>query len=110
MGLLAEGGRGLFPHTIATRPGPTSPKVLRLGRQRRWLEEVGGPAPMVEDAAQHLAHWQVGYDAQLDRPWMAWDELGRRLEVSHLDWGLVDVDPRAVRLLEGPVQVLRVRW
>jgi Phosphotransferase enzyme family len=29
------------------------------------------------------------------------DQLGRRLEVSHLDWGLVDADPRAVRLWEG---------
>ena len=32
---------------------------------------------------------------------MARDQLGRRLEVSHLDWGLVDADPRAVRLWEG---------
>ena len=43
----------------------------------------------------------MGYDALLDRPWMARDQLGRRLEVSHLDGGLVDADPWAVRLWDG---------
>ena len=37
----------------------------------------------------------MGYEPQLDRPWIARDQLGCRLEVSHLDWGLVDADRRA---------------
>ncbi len=82
-------------------PGLRAPRCFGVVDNDVWLEEVSGPAPTVEDAAQHLAHWQVGYDAQLDRPWMARDQLARRLEVSHLDWGLVDADPRAVRLWEG---------
>ena len=101
MGLLAKGGRGLFLGAIAPRARPTSPKCFGVVDNEVWLEEVSGPVPTVEDAARHLARWQVAYGAQLDRPWMARDQLGRRLEVSHLDWGLVDADSRAVRLWES---------
>ena len=82
-------------------PGLRAPRCFGVLDNDVWLEEVSGPAPSVEDAAQQLAHWQVGYDPQLDRPWMARDQLGRRLEVTQLDWSLVDADPRAVRLWAG---------
>ncbi len=90
-----------YSSTLLPRgPGLRAPKCFAVVDNNVWLEEVSGPAPSVEDAARHLAGWQVGYESQLDRPWMARDQLGRRLEVSHLDWGLVDADPRAVRLWE----------
>jgi hypothetical protein len=82
-------------------PGLRAPRCFGVVDNDIWLEEVSGPAPTVQDAAQHLALWQAGYHAQLDRPWMARDQLGRRLEVSHLDWGSVDADPRAIRLWEA---------
>jgi hypothetical protein len=82
-------------------PGLRAPRCFGVVDNDVWLEEVGGPAPALEDAARHLALWQAGFDTQLDRAWMARDQLGRRLEVTHLDWGLVDADPRAVRLWAG---------
>ena len=90
-----------YPSALLPRgPGLRAPKCFAVIENDVWLEEVSGAKPSVEDAAGHLAGWQVGYEPQLDRPWMARDQLGRRLEVSHLDWGLVDADQRAVQLWE----------
>jgi hypothetical protein len=82
-------------------PGLRAPRCFGVVDNDVWMEEVSGPAPTVDEAARHLATWQVGYNTRLDRPWLARDQLGRRLEVSHLDWGSVDADPRAVRLWVG---------
>lgn len=90
-----------YASTLLPRgPGLRAPRCFGVIDNNVWLEEVSGQAPSVEDAAGCLARWQVGYDAQLDRPWMARDQIGRRLEVSQLDWDLVGADPRAVRLWE----------
>ena len=82
-------------------PGLRAPRCFGVVDNDIWLEDVSGTAPTAEEAVQSLAGWQLGYDAGLDRPWMARDQLGRRLEVSDLDWGLVDADARALRLWEG---------
>ena len=87
-------------------PGLRAPKCFAVFENDVWLEEVSGPTPSAEDAAGHLASWQVGYEPQHDRPWMACDQLGRRLEVSHLDWGLVD-RPASRTALGGPARLLR---
>jgi hypothetical protein len=103
LGVLSEGGRGLFLDPIAPRPRPTSPRCFGVVNNDVWLEEVSGPAPAVEDTAWHLAHWQVGHAAQLDRPRMACDQLGRCSEVSHLDWGFGRCRPKGRTALGGPV-------
>lgn len=91
---------GLLPRG----PGLRAPRCFGVVDNDVYLEGVSGAAPSVEEAAWHLGPWQVGYDGGLDRAWMARDQLGRRLEVSSLDWGLVDADPRAVRLWERLAQ------
>jgi len=63
-----------------------------------FLEVVEGRPPAVQQAAEHLAGWQIDCDDSLDRPWLATDQLGRRLDASRLDWSRLDADPRVVRL------------
>jgi hypothetical protein len=85
---------GLLP----AGPGLRSPRCLGVEGNEIYLEVVGGPPPSVEQAAVHLAGWQITYREELDRPWLARDQLGQRLAVTDLDWSTVDADPRVVRL------------
>jgi hypothetical protein len=85
---------GLLP----TGPALRAPRCLGVVGGEVFIEEVDGPPPSVRQAAEHLAGWQVDYDHSLDRSWVARDQLGRRLEVTELEWASVDADPRVVHL------------
>jgi hypothetical protein len=87
---------GLLP----SGPGLKAPACLLVEDNTIYLQEVTGPAPSSDQAARHLAAWQVNFDASLDRDWMARDQLGQRLQVSHLDWADLKVDPEVVELWE----------
>ncbi|HVF33023.1 MAG TPA: phosphotransferase [Acidimicrobiales bacterium] len=84
-GILPEG-----PHLRA-------PKCYGVVGDDVYLEHVAGGPAAVDQAAADLSTWQVD-DQSLDRPWIGRDQLGRRLEVSALDWTMVDADQRAVEL------------
>ena len=85
---------GLLP----AGPGLRAPRCFGVDGDRIYLEEVNGPPPSAHDAADALARWQVKFDPALDRPWLATDQLGRRLAAGDLDWSRVDADPRAAQL------------
>lgn len=87
---------GLLP----TGPGLRAPRCFGVIDDTLYLEAIDAPPARAEDAAAHLAAWQIDYDADLDRPWLSRDQLARRLEVSALDWSRVDADRRAVELWE----------
>jgi hypothetical protein len=87
---------GLLP----SGPGLRSPRCLGVVDDDIYLENVTGPMAQVDQAAGDLARWQTAFDPMADRPWMATDQLGRRLAVSHLDWSSIDADSRVVELWE----------
>ena len=87
---------GLLP----TGPGLRAPRCLAVVGGQVFLEAVDGDAPSVDQAAAHLARWQVEYEKSLDRPWLVMDQLGQRLQVTELDWTSVGADERVVRLWE----------
>jgi hypothetical protein len=87
---------GLLP----TGPGVRGPRCFGVVDETLYLEDVGGSHPTVAQAAGALARWQVAFDASRDRPWLAMDQLGRRLDAGDLDWTAVDADRRAVQLWE----------
>ena len=79
-------------------PGLRSPRCGGVVGDMIYLEMLEGMPASVQQAAEHLARWQVKYDAALDRPWLATDQIGQRLSVTSLEWSGVDVEPRVVRL------------
>lgn len=85
---------GLLP----TGPGLRSPRCYAVVGDQVFLEAVDGAEPSLQQAAAHLAGWQIEYDASFDRPWFAMDQLGRRLQVTELDWTSVKADSRIVHL------------
>ncbi|HET9733202.1 MAG TPA: phosphotransferase [Acidimicrobiales bacterium] len=93
---------GLLP----SGPGLRAPECLAVEGDSVYLEEVAGSVPSCDQAAEHLAAWQVDYDASLDREWLARDQLGRRLAVSRLDWTGLEADPGVVELWERRWELL----
>ena len=85
---------GLLPQG----PGLRAPTCFAVVADTLFLEDVPGPPPPVHRAAAALARWHVAFDPALDRPWLAVDQLGRRLAAGELDWTAVDKDRRAVQL------------
>jgi hypothetical protein len=70
---------------VPVGPGLRAPRCFGVVGNDVYLEEVTGGPPSVERAAEVLAGWQR-WDAALDRPWLAVDQLGSRVTVSDLDW------------------------
>lgn len=93
---------GLLP----SGPGLRAPACLAVEDGIIYLQEAAGPAPSSDQAARHLAVWQVDFDASLDREWLARDQLGQRLQVSHLDWTGMEVDPGVVELWDRRWELL----
>ena len=85
---------GLLPAGPALR----APRCFGVVDQTVFLEDVAGPEPTAVHAAEALARWQVEFEPSLDRPWLAVDQIGKRLASGDLDWGGVDADPRVVEL------------
>ena len=85
---------GLLPSGPALR----APKCFGVVGETLFLEDVAGPQPTAHQAAEALASWQVPFAPSLDRPWLATDQIGRRLAAGDLDWGGVDADARAIEL------------
>ncbi|MGQ0433682.1 MAG: phosphotransferase [Microthrixaceae bacterium] len=85
---------GLLP----SGPGLRAPKCFGVFDESLFLEAVRGPQPTARQAAEALASWQVLFEPPLDRPWLATDQIGRRLAASDLDWNAIDADARAVEL------------
>jgi hypothetical protein len=87
-------GSGLLP----SGPGLRAPKCFGVIDESLFLEDVAGPQPTARQASEALASWRVQFEPTLDRPWLATDQIGRRLAASDLDWAGVDADARAVEL------------
>ena len=86
---------GLLP----TGPALRAPHCIGIVDDTLELEDVTGPPPTTAEAAAALATWRVPYADDLDRPWLATDQIGRRLRATgELDWSAIDADPRAVEL------------
>lgn len=87
-------GSGLLP----SGPGLRAPVCFVVDGDDIYLEYLDGPSPSAASAADSIARWQVGISPELDRPWLARDQLGQRLAVTELDWSSVEADPRVVEL------------
>ena len=84
-----------------------APRCLERDDDTLVLEDVTGPPPTTQQAADAIAGWRVPYAAERDRPWLATDQIGRRLEATgELDWTGLDADPRAIELWNARLEHL----
>ena len=82
---------------LPTGPGLRAPRLYGTAEDALYIEYVGEQQPAPRDAAASLGRWHHAdhtADQAAEYPWLAWHQLGQRLDVSDPDWTTVDLDSR----------------
>lgn len=74
--------------------GLRAPRLLGIVDDTLYIEYAGEEQPASEEAALQLGRWHDRDQIDLDRSWLADDQLAQRLAATDLDWSTVEVDKR----------------